>query len=359
MKNFLFLFLIFGLASCAYLAREDKIVLSPVAFQDLPGWSRDDLSGAVLALQKSVTKKCDWGDLCQQILQLNPQDTQKAYQFFESHFTPFAASNHGNKTGLFTGYYVPLLKGSLHQTATYHVPLYQVPDELVTIDLGNFREEWQGEQLVGRVQNKKIYPFYDRAEIEKGALAHAKKIVWVDDPVDAFFVQIQGSGIVEMEDGSRMKIGYAGKNGHEYVSIGKELVARGEMDLAQVSMQSIRDWLHAHPQQADEILHANPSYVFFRALDDQGVVGAQGVTLTAERSLAVDRKFVAYGTVMWVDIDHPDGGRIQKMMVAQDTGGAIKGPVRGDVFWGEGEKAADRAGRMRSEGQYYLLLPRQ
>jgi membrane-bound lytic murein transglycosylase A len=206
-----------------------------------------------------------------------------------------------------------------------------------------------------------LRPYENRAAIESGALrGRGLEMLWVDDPVDAFFLQIQGSGRVMLEDGTSLRIGYAGQNGHPYVAIGRELIARGALTREAVSMPAIRDWLRANPQEADAVMNRNPSFVFFRELDGDGPVGAQGVALTPGRSLAVDRSFVPYGVPVWLDAEDPVDGevRVQRLLVAQDTGGAIRGPVRGDVFWGHGPEAEHRAGLMKSRGRYFLLLPK-
>jgi membrane-bound lytic murein transglycosylase A len=241
------------------------------------------------------------------------------------------------------------------------VPLYRKPDDLVMVDLGEFRENLKGERIAGRVIDGRLRPYEDRTRIEGGALkGRDLEMVWVDDPVDAFFLHIQGSGRITLEDGSVMRVGYAGQNGHPYIAVGRELIARGVLTKENVSMQSIREWLHANPGEASGLMNKNPSFVFFRPLDGEGPLGAQGVALTPGRSLAVDRSFVPYGLPVWLDAQDPlDGAaRVRRLMVAQDTGGAIRGPVRGDVFWGHGADAELRAGRMKSPGRYYLLIPR-
>ncbi|MBU2089727.1 MAG: MltA domain-containing protein, partial [Alphaproteobacteria bacterium] len=253
------------------------------------------------------------------------------------------------------------LSGSLTRTARHTVPLHRRPDDLVMVDLGQFRDELKGQRIAGRVIDGSLKPYESRQQIVGGALDSRRlEILWVDDPVDAFFLQIQGSGRVTLADGRVIRVGYAGQNGHPYVAIGRELIAKGELTRENVSMQSIRAWLAANPGRADEIMNSNPSYVFFRELPGEGPVGAQGVALTPLRSLAVDRRFVPLGTPVWLDVDHPDSGapRLRQLVVAQDVGGAIRGPVRGDLFWGHGKDAADKAGRMKSTGFYYLLLPK-
>jgi len=224
-----------------------------------------------------------------------------------------------------------------------------------------FREDLKGRRIAGRVIDGKLKPYESREEIVAGDYHHNDKvIVWVDNAVDAFFVQIQGSGIVELAEGGTMRIGYAGQNGHPYYAIGRELIKREQLTKENVSLQTIRAWLEANPDQADEIMNTNASYVFFRELESEGPIGGEGIALTAGRSLAIDRSLLAYGMPIWTDIAPPiEGiGQIQKLMVTQDTGGAIRGPVRGDVFWGYGAQAEKLAGPMKSKGRYWILLPK-
>ena len=231
----------------------------------------------------------------------------------------------------------------------------------MTADLGLFRDQFKGIRIVGRVKDGSLHPYDSRAAIDDGSLSgRGWELVYVDDPVDAFFLHIQGSGRVVLDDGSVMQVGYAGTNGRRYVAIGGELAARGAIPKDEVSMQSIRAWLAPHPDQAERIMETNPSYVFFRDLQGDGPIGSEGTVLTAGRSLAIDPRFVAFGIPIWLETRDPlDPSRpLDRLLVAQDTGGAIKGPVRGDVFWGPGHEAAERAGHMKSQGRYYLLLPK-
>jgi len=228
------------------------------------------------------------------------------------------------------------------------------------VQLGEFREDLKSRRIAGRVVDGKLKPYETREDIVAGNWPHNEEVlVWVDNPIDAFFVQIQGSGVVQMNDGSVMRIGYAGQNGHVYSAIGRELIERGEITKENVSLQSIRAWLEANPDQADEIMNTNASYVFFRELEGEGPLGGEGIALTAGRSLAIDRSLISYGVPLWTDIQPPvEGiGTIRRMMIAQDTGGAIRGPVRGDVFWGFGARAESLAGPMKSKGRYWVLLP--
>ena len=263
-----------------------------------------------------------------------------------------------NSSGLFTGYYEASLKGSRTRQGPYQTPLRARPDDLVMVQLGEFRDALKGQRIAGRIIDGKLKPYETHEQIVNNHLPSAqdKTLVWVDDAVDAFFLQIQGSGIVDMDDGSVMRVGYAGQNGHPYYAIGRELIARGALNKENVSMQSIRGWLEQNPDQAHEIMFTNKSYVFFRELNGEGPLGGEGVALTPMRSLAIDRSIIPYGMPVWLATDHP---KIQgRLMVTQDTGGAIRGPVRGDYFWGHGAYAQDNAGEMKASGRYWFLLPK-
>lgn len=366
---------------------QEDLVLRPASFATLQGWDNDNHGRAMEAFFKSCERMQkrradqpfgdeefraqysltygDWQKVCAAGRMISPQF---ARGFFEQYFIPYKATINGaSDKGLFTGYYEASLKGSETMGEPYVYPLYARPDDLVMVDLGQFRDSLKGERIAGRVIDGNLKPYEERAEIEAGEWPHNDKVlVWVDDPVAAFFLHIQGSGVVALDDGQNddkkeMRVGYAGQNGHPYYAIGRELIARGELTKENVSLQSIRAWLANHPDQSDEIMNTNKSYVFFRELDTNGPVGGEGVTLTPRRSLAIDHSKMPYGIPLWVDIDPPVQGaeKLQQLMIAQDTGGAIRGPVRGDVFWGHGDFAEDRAGKMKSQGSYWLLLPKK
>jgi membrane-bound lytic murein transglycosylase A len=377
------------LSACAEVATQPEtadvpLVLKQSTFADLSGWGRDDLSQAVPALQKTCARLAkkdpsaaigvipeagtvgDWQRICLEFAGVNAQDNAALKSFVEQNFQPFEASAAGNPQGLFTGYYEAGLKGSRTRHGAYRYPLHARPGDLVMVDLGEFRDELKGQRIAGRVTEGNLKPYEDRAKIVSGNWPHNDKVlVWIDNPVDAFFVQIQGSGVVQLDPeadgGSVMRIGYAGQNGHIYYAIGRELIKRGELSKDNVSMQAIRAWLAAHPDQADEIMNTNRSYVFFTEITGEGPQGGEGVALTAGRSLAIDRSKIPYGIPVWVDIDEPvpGTGDLQRLVMAQDTGGAIKGAVRGDMFWGFGEQAEAMAGPMKAQGRYWLLLPRR
>jgi membrane-bound lytic murein transglycosylase A len=353
-----------------------RLVLEPATFADLPGWTADRIEEALPALRRTCQRlarladsqtigndalagrAADWRAACSAAERAAPQ---QARAFFEAHFVPFALSNNGAREGLFTGYYEPELRGSLQRSQRYSVPLFGRPDDLVTVDLGAFRDELRGQRIAGRVENGALRPYDTRQRIAEGALGpRGKPLVWVDDATEAFFLEVQGSGRIVLDDGRVLRVGFAAQNGHPYVPIGRTLIERGALAREDVSMQSIKAWLAAHPGEAAAIRNSNPSYVFFRFLEGDGPLGSEGVALTPGRSLAVDRAFLPMGVPVFLDADDPlDAGlRLQRLVMAQDTGGAIRGPVRGDVFWGPGKAAEERAGKMRSTGRAWILLPR-
>ncbi len=351
---------------------------------DVPGWQQDDHKAAFHAFQRSCARLArkesgikepvkdsgiagtyeDWQAVCNVAATIDPAEGAAARRFFEQWFTAYLVRDAENEKsdGLFTGYYEPLLHGSLEKTDRYHVPLYKKPDDLIEVNLGAFRATLKGQNIAGRVEKGRLVPYHDRAEIGKGALAKKGEVLlWVDDPVQAFFLHIQGSGRVKFEDGTEMRVGYAGQNGHVYYAIGKYLVENGTLPKEKVTMPAIRDYLAAHPDEAEMVMNKNASYIFFRELEGaDGPLGAEGVALTEGRSLAVDRRIFPYGMPVWLDLEgvFDSEKRIRRLVVAQDTGGAIRGAVRGDVFWGHGAEAENNAGHMKSRGRYWVLLPR-
>ncbi len=268
--------------------------------------------------------------------------------------------------GRITGYYEPQLDGSRTPRAPYTVPLYRTPDDLLIVDLGSLYPELAGKRVRGRLDGKRVLPYWSRAELTPQRLRGAE-LLWVGDPIEAFFLQVQGSGRVRLyggaEDGKTVRVAYADVNGHPYQSIGRWLIEQGELSPDQASMQGIQGWARAHPKRLTELLNQNPSYVFFREvpLGDPaaGPVGALGVALTAGYSLAVDPRFVPLGTPLLLATTHPEhGAPLARLMLAQDSGGAIKGPLRFDFFWGTGRAAGDTAGRQRHDAAAVLLLPK-
>ncbi|MCY4549933.1 MAG: MltA domain-containing protein [Defluviicoccus sp.] len=351
--------------------------LEPVSFADLPGWAADRHAEALVAFRRSCTRPMrypaqagadaerfgraqDWRSVCAAAAHIADGDEAAARDFFERRFRPFRVVGKDGDTGLITGYYEPELAGARQRSDAYKVPLHTRPRDLVTVDLSEFGDGFDGERLAGRVEDGRLKPYYSRAQIVDGALAgQGLEIIWVADPIEAFFLQIQGSGRVRLPDGEILRLGYAATNGRPYTAIGRELVAEGALALETVSLQSIRAWLRANPERRRDILDRNRSYVFFRELRGEGPIGSQGVALTPGRSLAVDRRFLPLGVPLWIDTPDPldPENPLRRLTVAQDTGGAIRGAVRADLFCGAGREAEERAGRMRSPGRYYVLLP--
>ena len=268
----------------------------------------------------------------------------------------FEAIQVGSGQSYATGYYEPEIQGSRTRDAANQVPVYAKPDDLVEIDLGTFTETLKGRLISGRVSGLKFVPYYDRGEIDDGAIAgQVPVIAWAADPIEFFFLQIQGSGRLKLADGSVMRIGYAGQNGRDYVSIGALMRDRGLVVPGQLSMQGIMAWLRANPEQGRAIMRENKSFVFFREIMGEGPIGALGIPVTGRVSVAADPLFVPLGAPMWLDLDRPEASGL---WIAQDTGGAIKGANRVDTFWGAGEEARRIAGGMSGRGPAYILVPR-
>lgn len=340
---------VLGLAACA--TPDAPVAYQRVNFADLPGWEQDDLSGFAEAWRRSCAVSAPrWRAVCAAL----PPEGAGWRAYLTTHFTAWQITAGTAATGLFTGYYVPEFPASLQRQGRYRAPIYGLPRDLVQADLGAFKLELQGQRLTGRVEKGRFVPYPDRATITAQRL-DAPVLAWAD-PVDLFVTQVQGSGRARLAQGGLLEIGYAGQNGRPYVAIGKVLKEQGAFPDGRVTLPRIRAWLAEHPEQMEAVLNQNPSYVFFRQ-QAGAAQGAQGVALTPQRSLAVDPRFTPLGAPVWLAAEHPDGGALQRLMVAQDTGGAIKGAVRGDVFWGYGAEAERRAGEMQSRGQLFVLLP--
>lgn len=340
-----------------------------VSFSDLPGWKSDDLKNVLPAFRKScraIGKKKDWQDVCAKAYDIDENDTFAIRSFFETHFIPYRIANeNGSETGLATGYFEPLLQGSRVRKGKFRTALYRQPDDLLVIDLASAYPQLKGLRLRGKLDGNRVVPYETRAEIEKSGKLAGHEIVWVDDVLDAFFLEIQGSGRVYIpESGETIRLAYANQNGRPYRSIGRYLLDRGELKPGQASSQQIRQWIRRNPEQLREVLDSNPSYVFFREerIDDpsEGPKGALGVPLTPERSIAIDPRHIPLGAPVFVDTTRPYSSvPLQKLMLAQDTGGAIRGAVRADYFWGFGPQAGEMAGKMKQKLKVWLLLPKQ
>ncbi|WP_090826040.1 murein transglycosylase A [Nitrosovibrio tenuis] len=341
------------------------VVLKPAAWDTLTGWVEDDIQPAWDAFLRScavLKKQPLWQETCTHADSMRGRGGAALRQFFESRFIPHQVLNpDGSGEGLITGYYEPLLKGSRTPSRRYRYPIYTIPDELLVIDLSEVYPELKNMRLRGRLQGRKVIPYYSRAELAGNpAPLQGKELLWVDDEIDLFFLQIQGSGRVQLENGEIVRVGYSEQNGHPYKSVGRVLVERGELALEKASMQGIREWARKNPAKLSELLQQNSSYVFFRELptDVPGPLGSLGVPLTAGRSLAIDPRAVPQGAPVFLSTTWPNTDKqLYRLMVAQDTGGAIKGNVRADFFWGFGPEAADQAGKMKQTGKMWVLMP--
>lgn len=342
-------------------------VLRAVAYADLPGWQDDDVREAWPALLAScgaLAARMGWREACASAASVDPSDSAAVRRFIEERFVPHQVRNlDGSLTGTVTGYYEPLLRGSRNRSGPFRTPLHRAPADLLTIDLAGLYPELKHLRLRGRVVGNRVVPYYSRAELEQQNRLAGAELLWVDDPIEAFFLQVQGSGRVLLEEGKEIvRVAYADQNGHPYRSIGRYLVDRGELTLEQASMQGIKAWAAAHPGRVQELLQANPSYVFFREekITDPaaGPKGALGVPLTPRRSIAIDPLYIPLGAPVFLATTQPNStAPLRRLMLAQDTGGAIRNPVRADFFWGFGPDAGELAGRMKQSGQMWVLLP--
>jgi membrane-bound lytic murein transglycosylase A len=340
-----------------------RLTLTPVSFDQLPGWKVDHQAAALPAIRRSCARiaslpadrpmggeggigglAVDWRAACAAIDKIPAGNDATARYVIESWFVPHSATAGADDTGLFTGYYEAELRGSRKRGGRYQAPIYAPPSDLDAVKAGNGGK------------------YRTRAEIAGGALAgKGLELLWADDPVDVFFLHVQGSGRVVMDDGRVVRLGYAADNGHPYASLGRAMVDHGFIAKEALSMQSIRAWIAANPTQGGHMMGQNPRYIFFREVYGEGPIGAQGVALTPGRSLAVDPAFVPLGAPVWIDTVEPLAPKapLRRLFVAQDTGNAIKGPIRADLFFGFGSQAASQAGVMKARGRYFVLLPRK
>lgn len=337
--------------------------MAVVSFGDLPGWQSADLKPALVAFRRScdaVDHKPaneqigdyagiagDWQKICARLTQGGDPRA-----FFEKNFTPYRLGGEG----IFTGYYEPEIHGSGLRHDAFQTPVYGLPSDLIRVDLGEFSPKLKGEHIAGRLEGQRLVPYLDRAEIDRHGLANAKILFWCDDPVALFFLQIQGSGRVRFDDGSIARLQYAGENGRPYTAIGRVLVASGRLARSELSLQSIRGWLKANPALAQGVMEADQSFIFFQKAPigdpSLGSPGVEHVPLTPLGSMAIDLRQNALGAPYYVATDP-----VKALLIAQDTGGAIRGRVRGDIFFGFGAKAEADAGGMKAQGRLYVLLP--
>jgi membrane-bound lytic murein transglycosylase A len=354
---------------------EPRAILKPVAFAELPGWADDPVAEAwpafiagCTALVTQAATSVIWRDPCAAASAVDARDSATVRAFFERHFNAYRAlAPDGAPSGIVTGYYEPLLDGSRMQTAQHRYPLFAPPDDLLTVDLSELYPELKDKRVRGRVDGKRVVPYWPRADIENGkASLDGKALVFVDDPVEAFFLQIQGSGRVRLAEGGIVRLGYADQNGRPFRSVARILIESGALTPGQASMQGIKAWAREHPDELPALLNENPSYVFFREVTPDpnapvdGPIGTLGVPLAAGRAIAVDPRSIPLGAPVFLSTTWPLSEQpLNRLVLAQDTGGAIRGPLRADFFWGFGEDAAREAGRMKQQGTMWLLWPKE
>lgn len=370
------LFLTLFLFSCEKSDREpeqavSEISLEAASFADLSGWKSDDLTAARRAFLRSCDKianlktpfiseasikipTTEYQKLCRQGAAL---PAAKFKNFLERNFRPYLVKYQGSPSGKFTSYYEAAIHASRRRTAEYQYPIYGLPHDLVELNLRDFDPALPARKLIGRVDGNRLVPYHTREYIEQNTI-NAPVILWGNNAVDILIMQIQGSAVAELDDGSKVRIAFAGSNGHPFKGIGSILLEKGLIKPGKASMGEIRKWLNSNYAEAYPHLLENKRFIFHRLTEASGPIGAQGVPLEAGRSLAVDRSFIPLGSLLWLETTGPDKQEIRKLVVAQDIGSAIKGAVRGDYFWGSGAEGLEFAGRMNAQGQYYILLPR-
>ena len=368
----------FGMVDDESTMRGGNLKLKPVAYRDLAGWRADDHAAAYRALRRSCEKLIDnagrgaakGGDRAQALLAVCQSAAQQARlgrdgarAFFEKNFTPHEITV-ARPDGLLTAYYEPVLEGSRKRSKGYDVPIYRRPDDLMLLSSPEERGTRNAEITAVRKTANGNEPYPTRRQIEEGALkGRGLELLYLKDPVDAYFMHIQGSARIRLNDGQAVRVGFAAKNGYPYTSIGKALIAEGAIDAASMSMQKLKAWLRANPEKAKKVMWQNRSFIFFRelgpAVGSDGPIGAQGVSLSAGRSLAVDTGFHALGTPIWLSVPgyKRNDRNFPRLMIAQDVGSAIQGPERGDVYWGSGDKAGRAAGRFKYPGSFIVFVP--
>jgi membrane-bound lytic murein transglycosylase A len=342
----------------------------PGHWSDLPGWESDAVTQAWPAFLESCRTlrfNTNWDAPCAAAQTVVASSAAAIRAYFAAHFTPYKVIKRTGReredTGLITGYFEPLLQGSRTRSARYTAPLYAPPPDLLTVDLSSVYPELKGKRVRGRLEGNKVIPYYSRAELPTDPSLKGHELVWIDNAFDAMMLEVQGSGRVQLTDGTVIRLLYADQNGQPYHSIGKYLVTIGALTVPEATIPGIRAWLAAHPERLQEVLDANPSVVFFAEapLGDPnlGPKGAEGIPLTSGRSIAVDPARIPLGTPVFLATTLPDSGApLQHLVIAQDTGGAISGAPRADYFCGSGPEAAALAGKMRQQGSLWMLWPR-
>ncbi len=335
---------------------------APARWDELPATDDHELLAGFLAwrsaCQPRLARDPVWAGPCQAALQL-PAEASAVRRFLTSQLDLYRLQTPAGPVGLITGYYEPVYPGRLQPDAHHQIPVYGVPEDMIVVALDGQYPDLRGRRLRGRIEGRTLKPYEDAATIRTRGV-RAPVLAWLQDPMDLQFLQVQGSGRIRLADGHQLRLGYADQNGHPYRPVGRWLIEQGELAKDDVSMQRIRDWARAHPERVSALLDSNPSYVFFSLRPDspEGPRGSLNVPLTAGYSVAIDRRVIPLGSLLWLASSRPDGQPLARPVAAQDTGGAISGEVRADLFWGTGEAAGELAGAMKQPGQLWLLWPR-
>ena len=359
-KILVFLLFVIFFTSCS--VKYDKIEhsqanLKKVSFSQLDNFENDNLDLALEVFQKAC-KKSYKKELFEEVCEKS-KNVENSKEFFTTNFTPYKLfDDEGEDKGVITGYFEPLLLGSLTKDDIFKYPVYAVPDDLVTVDLSSIYPKLKKYRLRGRIEGNRLVPYDARDEI--GVDEDKKILAYVDNKIDLYFLHIQGSGKIKLTNGDIINIGYANQNGQRYKSIGKYMIRNGYIGSKtdyEASVQGMKKWFSDNPEKVDEVLNHNPSYIFFEKRA-QGATGSLGVELTAKRNLAVDTRYITLGMPVFINTKNPvTNEKINQLMVAADTGGAIKGKIRADFFWGFAKRAENYAGRMKEEGELYILVP--
>lgn len=372
LRRLILMIALFGVFACSKEAEQPDLALKQTSFDKLEAFESDDMLQAYSAFMKSCAalaktngeflspaaeikiSRADYLKTCQKAEKIMPSGFRN---FVKDNFTPYLVTYKGESAGKFTAYYEAEINASYTRDETYKYPVYGTPYDLVEIDLKDFDETLPARRLVGKVKDGKLVPYDTRAEIARNG-ASAPVILWGDSDVDIYVMQIQGSAVAKLKDGERIRIAFAQSNGRPFRGIGSILLSKGLVEAGKASMGSIKKWLKDNPGLAAENMNENQRYIFHRLGNPEGPVGAQGVPLTAKRSLAVDKSFVPLGALLWLETTYPNGAPLDRLVVAQDIGSAIKGAVRGDFFYGSGgDEVLEEAGKMNAAGKYYVLIP--
>lgn len=346
--------------------------LQKVSFSELNGWEQDDFylfDKALKSVCNAIVKNprqslrsehleyslSGYKKLCQKMSLISNKSELKSY--IKDNFQPYAVLVNGQPKGKFTSYYEANLRASYERGGKYQYPIYGKPKDLVEINLRDFDASLPNQRLIGRVKNGKMVKYYTRQEIDSSKL-DAPVILWGDDEVDIFIMQIQGAAVATLPDGKEVRVGYAENNGHKFRGIGSILLEKKLIKPSEASMPQIREWLKKNSESGKTNMLLNDRYIFHKIVNAEGPIGAMGLPLYAGRALAVDRSYIPLGSMMWLETIAPDGTKLNKMVMAEDVGSAIQGAIRGDYFWGHGEEALAEAGRMNAQGRYYIMIPK-